>query len=142
MKRIIVLVMIAVILFGLTGCSGNAALSDDRSSNGQNQSEEGYGNLEQEEAKKNMDADKSIILLDVRTPEEYAEVHIPGSILIPLDTIQKEAMNKLPDKDATIYVYCRSGNRSASASKILVDLGYKNIYNIGGIATWPYETKK
>ncbi|MDF2533352.1 MAG: hypothetical protein K0Q65_2933, partial [Clostridia bacterium] len=43
---------------------------------------------------------------------------------------------------AIIYVYCRSGNRSASASKILADLGYKNIYNIGGIATWPYETEK
>ncbi|HYE12639.1 MAG TPA: rhodanese-like domain-containing protein [Patescibacteria group bacterium] len=142
MKRIFAFVIIAVMLFSLVSCSEKASVSPDQLNNNQNLSKGGYTNLKQEEAKINLDADKSIILLDVRTPEEYADVHIPGSILIPLDTLQNAAEKKLTDKDATIYVYCRSGNRSASASKILADLGYKNIYNIGGIATWPYETEK
>jgi rhodanese-related sulfurtransferase len=142
MKRIFAFVIIAVMIFSLVSCSEKASVSSDQLNNNQNLSEGGYTNLKQEEAKINLDADKSIILLDVRTPEEYADVHIPGSILIPLDTLQNAAEKKLTDKDATIYVYCRSGNRSASASKILADLGYKNIYNIGGIATWPYETEK
>ena len=142
MKRIFAFVIIAVMLFSLVSCSEKASVSSDKLNNNQNLSEGGYTNLKQEEAKINLDADKSIILLDVRTPEEYADVHIPGSILIPLDTLQNAAEKKLTNKDATIYVYCRSGNRSASASKILADLGYKNIYNIGGIATWPYETEK
>jgi rhodanese-related sulfurtransferase len=98
--------------------------------------------MRQDEAKKNMNEDNSIILVDVRTPKEYAEVHIPGSILIPLDTISKDVEKKLANKNATIYVYCRSGGRSASALKILTALGYTKVYNIGGIATWPYETEK
>jgi rhodanese-related sulfurtransferase len=142
MKRIFAFVIITVLLFSLSGCSEKASVSSDQPNNDQNLSQGGYTNLKQEEAKKNLAADKSIVLLDVRTPEEYAVGHIPGSILIPLDTLENEAEKKLTDKDATIYIYCRSGNRSASASEILADLGYKNIYNIGGIATWPYETEK
>jgi rhodanese-related sulfurtransferase len=98
--------------------------------------------MKQDEAKRNLEEDSSIILIDVRTPQEYAELHIPGSVLIPLDSIKGEAENKLVNKEDTIYVYCRSGNRSASAAKILVELGYAKVYNIGGITTWPYETEK
>jgi phage shock protein E len=102
----------------------------------------GYYEMNQNEANRNMKEDKSIVLVDVRTPQEYAELHIPGSILIPLDTVRKEAEKKLMDKKAIIYLYCRSGNRSASAAKTLVELGYSKVYNIGGISSWPFETEK
>jgi phage shock protein E len=102
----------------------------------------GYYEMNQNEANRNMKEDKSIVLVDVRTPQEYAELHIPGSILIPLDTLKTEAEKKLMDKKAIIYLYCRSGNRSASAAKTLVELGYSKVYNIGGISSWPFETEK
>jgi rhodanese-related sulfurtransferase len=98
--------------------------------------------MRQDEAKKNLDRDKSILLVDVRTAEEYSEIHIPGSMLLTLQSINKEAVNKIPDKSRTIYVYCQSGSRSATAVKIFGLLGYTNVYNIGGLSTWPYETEK
>lgn len=94
-----------------------------------------------EEAKKRLDSGESIVLLDVRTEEEYLEKHIPGSLLIPLSELEKDIESKLPDKNATLFVYCRSGNRSATASKILVELGYTNVYDLGGIMDWPYDTE-
>ena len=74
------------------------------------------------------------VILDVRTKEEYAEGYIEGAINVPLNEI--ESTNKLKDKDQIIFVYCRSGNRSKQASEILANLGYTNIYEIGGINTW------
>ena len=100
-----------------------------------------YKNISPKDAKARLEAEKGIILLDVRTPEEYAEKHIPDSLLIPIDTIEKEAPAKLADKNAIIFVYCRSGRRSVTASEALVKMGYTNIYNLGGIIDWPYETK-
>jgi rhodanese-related sulfurtransferase len=94
-----------------------------------------------DEAKRRLDSGESIILLDVRTEEEYIQKHIPNSILIPLNDLENDVEAQLPDKDATLFVYCRSGNRSTSASKILVKLGYKNVYDLGGIIDWPYETE-
>ncbi len=94
-----------------------------------------------DEAKKRLDSDESIILLDVRTEEEYREKHIPGSLLLPLSDLEDKAESEIPDKDATLFVYCRSGNRSATASKILVNLGYTKVYDLGGIIDWPYDTE-
>jgi len=62
-------------------------------------------------------------------------------MLIPVDVIETEAPVKLTDKNAEIFVYCRSGNRSVTASQALVELGYTNVYNLGGINDWPYETE-
>lgn len=59
---------------------------------------------------------------------------------IPVDVLASEADRELPDKNAKIIVYCKGGNRSAQAIKILSKLGYTNIYNLGGIVSWPYET--
>lgn len=92
------------------------------------------------EAKKRLDLEKGIILLDVRTQEEYLENHIPKSTLIPLVVLAKEASQKLPDQQATIFVYCRSGNRSKAAVRLLVKQGYTNVFNLGGINRWPYKT--
>src|SRR5665647_3475312 len=85
-----------------------------------------------EDAKKRLDNEKGIILLDVRTRDEYLEKHIPKCTLIPLNILRNEASRELPNKDAEIFVYCRSGSRSAMAIKILTKLGYTHIYNLVG----------
>jgi len=61
-------------------------------------------------------------------------------VLLPLDDIPQQAESVLPDKDATIIIYCRSGRRSAIAAEELLNMGYKNVYDLGGILDWPYET--
>jgi len=92
------------------------------------------------DAKKRLDSEKGIILLDVRTQEEYLENHIPKSTLIPLGVFATEASKKLKDKDATIFVYCRSGSRSRAAVKMLLKQEYTNVFDLGGIVRWPYKT--
>jgi len=87
-----------------------------------------------------LDTEKGIILLDVRTRDEYLEKHIPKSTLIPVDVLANKASRKLPNKNAEIMVYCKSGSRSSMAVKTLSKLGYMNIYILGGIVRWPYET--
>ena len=95
----------------------------------------------QEEAKEMMDT-QDVIILDVREQDEYDSGHIPGAVLLPVGTIDEEtAAEVIPEKDSTVLVYCRSGNRSKTASSALSELGYTNIYEFGGINTWPYETE-
>jgi rhodanese-related sulfurtransferase len=98
-----------------------------------------YTKISAEEAKKMMDEKEDIIILDVRTEEEYQEGHIDGAILIPDNEITETAESILTDKSATILVYCRSGRRSANASKELSELEYTNIYDFGGINNWKYD---
>ena len=100
-----------------------------------------YMNINAEEAKKIMDTESGYVILDVRTQEEYDEAHIPGAIVIPNTEIEARAESELPDKDQMILVYCRSGRRSKLAADILVELGYTNIYEFGGIIDWPYEVE-
>lgn len=99
-----------------------------------------YMNITAEEAKKIMGTESEYVILDVRTEEEFAQGHIPGAMLIPDYAIREEAEKALPDKDALILVYCRSGRRSKNAAQILLELGYTNIREFGGIIDWPYET--
>ena len=94
------------------------------------------------ESAKIMMEDSSVIILDVRTPEEYKEGHIEGSILIPDYEILETAEKILTDKNQTILVYCRSGNRSRKAANNLLYLGYQNVYDFGGIIDWPFEIVK
>lgn len=75
------------------------------------------------------------VLLDVRTPEEYQERSIKGSVNIPLDALQNIG-NTVPDKSTPLYVHCRSGGRSASATAILKSNGYTNVHDIGGILSY------
>lgn len=95
-----------------------------------------YHKISAEEAKAKMSED--VIILDVRTQEEYAAGHIENAILIPNESILGEPA-ELPNKDAVILVYCRSGNRSKQASDKLVNLGYTQVYDFGGLLDWPYE---
>ena len=100
-----------------------------------------YQKISPDAAKRFMDDGDPYILLDVRTDSEYYEKHIKGAILIPGDEIADRAESELPDKNALILVYCRSGVRSANAVNVLVGMGYANVYDIGGIIDWPYETE-
>ena len=100
-----------------------------------------YRQINMDEAITMMEEESSYIILDVRTPEEFADKHIPGAINIPNETISTEEIPELPDKDQLILVYCRSGNRSKQASEKLVALGYTNIVEFGGIIDWPGETE-
>ena len=89
-----------------------------------------------------MDNDENIVILDVRTLEEYDEKHIPGAVVIPNETIKKETLKELPDLEQEILVYCRSGNRSRQAAEKLIEAGYTNVYDFGGINEWTYETEQ
>ena len=75
------------------------------------------------------------VLLDVRTPQEYREGHIPGSQNVPLQQLDK-VEEVTENKDTVLYVYCRSGARSRQAVSLLQPMGYTNVRNIGGIAAY------
>lgn len=100
-----------------------------------------YMNITAQEAKQIMDSEEGYIILDTRTQEEYDEGHIPGAIVIPHDEITDRVEKELTDKDQLLLVYCRSGRRSKLAAEALVELGYTNIKEFGGIIDWPYETE-
>lgn len=127
MKRILPLIFSVLLL--LSGCSGNESAGHS------------YEQISQQEAKTMMDT-QDVIILDVREQEEYDSGHIPGAVLLPVGTISEEtAAAVIPEKDSVVLVYCRSGNRSKTASAALAELGYTGVYEFGGINTWPYETE-
>jgi rhodanese-related sulfurtransferase len=99
-----------------------------------------YLKISAEEAKAMLDANGDAVLLDVSTEEEFAERHIPGAILLPDYEIATTAAEMLPNKNALILVYCRTGRRSANAANALIEMGYTNVYDFGGINDWPFET--
>lgn len=103
---------------------------------------EGYRQITGDEAQKMMQTEKDYIILDVRTPEEYAEGHIPGAICISHDSIPTDTIPELPDKAQLIMIYCRSGRRSKLAAEQLVSQGYTNIVEFGGVNTWTGELTK
>ena len=103
--------------------------------------ENSYQQITQEAAKEMMDT-QEVVLLDVREQHEYDSGHIPGAVLLPVGTITEDtAAAVINDLDTVVLVYCRSGNRSKTASQALVDLGYTNVYEFGGINDWPYEVE-
>ena len=101
-----------------------------------------YTQITQQEARKMMMIDDGHVIVDVRREDEYSEGHIPGAILIPNETIGTEMPEQLPDLNQIILIYCRSGNRSKQASQKLADIGYTNVYEFGGIKTWPYGIER
>ena len=124
MKRVVPFLFALIML--LAGCSG-----------GENSGS--FQQISQEEAKEMMDT-QEVIVVDVREQDEYDSGHIPGAVLLPVGTINEETASAvIPEKDSAVLVYCRSGNRSKTASAALAELGYTNLYEFGGINTWPYE---
>lgn len=120
MKKLFATMMFVLLI---TGCSGGS-----------------YTDVSVDEAKALID-NGEVQVLDVRTPDEFAAGHIPGAKLVPLQVI--ESMLSELDKEQKYLVVCRSGNRSAQASGILVENGFKNIVNMtGGISEWKFEIEK
>lgn len=132
MKKLARLFMVMVLALTMTlmlsGCGGEEETP-------------GYVQISTDEAVTMMAEEENYVILDVRTPEEFAEKHITGAINIPNEEIGIEPIDQLPDLDQLILVYCRSGNRSKQASEKLVKLGYTNVYEFGGINDWTGETE-
>lgn len=138
-RNIAIVTISTILLFG--GCS-SPKMQEENSVSQKATNETIREKITAQEAKDMMDSDKEIVIIDVRELEEYQEGHIRDSILLPLGTIESNAEKVLQDKEVPILVYCRSGNRSAKASKILNELGYKYVYDFGGISEWKYGIEK
>lgn len=100
-----------------------------------------YKQICMDEAKEIFKTKGDYIIVDVRRPDEFAEGHIPSAINIVNEEITTAPV-ELKDKDQVIYVYCRSGRRSKEASEKLVNLGYTNIIEFGGIIDWTGDIEK
>ena len=127
MKKILILLSILSTALLLASCKA---------------SKKNYEQITPQVAKQLIESEKDLIILDVRTLEEYNNGHIKNAILIPDYEIKDTAEKVLKDKNQLILVYCRSGRRSKNAAKDLVELGYTNVKEFGGIINWPYEIVK
>ena len=96
----------------------------------------GYRHIGMDEAAKMMKANKGVVIVDVRTQEEYDKKHVLGAICVPIEDIRAGKLDKLPDKNKTLLLYCWTGRRSADAAAILAKQGYKNVYEFGGLVDW------
>ena len=142
-RKIMLLTMIGIFsVFGFS-CSktGNEKQDLVMSKEAKTGKKAEYKKITSDEAKKMMETQK-VIVVDVRTLEEYNEGHIPNAISVPLETIENEAEAKLKNKDALILVYCRSGRRSREAALKLIEKGYTNVIDFGGIQDWNGEIVK
>ncbi len=135
-KCLIVIAVCAMVI--LSGCESKDQIMDG---DGMFQTFS-YTIITQDDAKRMMEQDDGHVIVDVRRQDEYVEGHIPGAILIPNETIENDPPEELPDYEQIILVYCRSGRRSKEASQKLADMGYKNVYEFGGIIDWTGEVVK
>ena len=146
LKGTIILLTVALTLFSC-GCGKENDIKNDNITK-ENITENstvnslGYEQISGEEAKKIMDSETSYIIIDARTQEEFDEGHIENAILIPEYEISERAEKELTDKNQLILVYCRSGRRSKIAAQALVELGYTNVKEFGGIIDWKFEVVK
>lgn len=131
MKKLLLLYLACVL--SLSACGENTADAGEKT---------GYRQISQAEAAEMMQKDDGHVVLDVRRPDEFDAGHIPGAVCIPNETITDTRPEQLPDTDQIILVYCRSGRRSKEAAQKLAGMGYKNVYEFGGIITWEGETEK
>ena len=124
MKKILFFMVICLLI---TGCGSDNKMSSNS-----------INTISVDEVKSLVDSfndQDNLVIIDVRTNEEYKEGHIKNSINIPVDNIEKINYRK----DTKIVLYCRSGNRSNQAALKLKSLGYENIYDMGGINYWTYD---
>lgn len=146
LKGTIILLTVALTLFSC-GCGKENDIKNDNITK-ENITENstvnslGYEQISGEEAKRIMDSETGYIIIDARTQEEFDEGHIENAILIPEYEISERAEKELTDKNQLILVYCRSGRRSKIAAQALVELGYTNVKEFGGIIDWKYEVVK
>lgn len=123
MKKIIILI---VLLCFVTGCSSN---------NEEIARVEMITTSEVKSIIDNYDKNKDVVIIDVRTESEYKSGHLKEAVNIPVGEIGSIEY----DKDTKIIVYCRSGSRSANAAKVLSEMGYSKVLDMGGIINWEYE---
>lgn len=135
MKKLMFLTMAAFAIFSL-GCGAGSAADGGKGAVTEEKQEAKFRQVSSTEAQKMLAEETGYILLDVRTPKEYAEGHIPNAVNLPNETIQKEPPAILADKGQRIFLYCRSGRRSQDAAAKLAAMGYTNIVDFGGIVDW------
>ena len=126
---------LALLLSGCTLSKTKADTAEDMTDKAAYQkisAEEAYG----------MMASQEVVVVDVRTREEYDGGHIENAVLVPNESIGSEIPEALPDKEARLLVYCRSGRRSKDSAQKLLKLGYQSVYDFGGVIDWPYELVK
>ena len=133
--RLAAVVLLLVAAVAAAGCSSDETASP--TATGAPAEAAGYATVDVQTAHDAVSADQSAQLLDVREPEEWAETGVPdGAVLIPLAEVQSRAPSEL-DAGSPVYVICRSGNRSRTASETLVQLGFGQVYNVdGGVTAW------
>ena len=137
MRQILLFAALAASLALLSGC----ALSKAKEDKADMTDKAAYQKISAEEAYEMM-ASQEVVVVDVRTREEYDGGHIENAVLVPNESIGSEMPEALPDKEATLLVYCRSGRRSKDAAQKLLALGYQSVYDFGGVIDWPYELVK
>lgn len=125
MKKKYWICLFAALAFPLAGCAGD-----------REETEAAYRQISQEEAKEMMGRADGHIILDVRRQDEFVAGHIPGAICVPNESIVDLPPGELPDTEQIILVYCRSGRRSKEAAAKLAAMGYRNVYEFGGIIDW------
>ena len=150
-KNLLLIIMVLLLTMGIMGCSNNqdddVDLTETEAVTADTDTTETsttamVNTIDAEKAMEMMASGDPYTLVDVRTQAEFDDGHIEGALLLPNDQLETLAEEQLPDKDAVILVYCRSGNRSAAASELLIELGYTNVYDFGGIMDWPGEIVK
>ena len=137
MRQILLFAALAASLAPLSGCT----LSKTKKDTEDMTDKAAYQKISAEEAYEMM-ASQEVVVVDVRTQEEYDGGHIENAVLVPNESIVSEMPEALPDKEATLLVYCRSGRRSKDAAEKLLALGYQSVYDFGGVIDWPYELVK
>ena len=137
MRQILLFAALAASLALLSGCTLSKTKKDTEDMTGKAT----YHKISAEEAYEMM-ASQEVVVVDVRTREEYDSGHIENAVLVPNESIGSEMPEALPDKEATLLIYCRSGRRSKQAAEKLLELGYQNVYDFGGVIDWPYELVK
>ena len=140
-KKIISILLLTFLFTSCTGEQNSSSTAQNTNSN-TDSTVKAYRQITMNEAASMMKSEKDYIILDVRRPDEFSAGHIPNAINVPNEIIGTSEISELPDKDQLILVYCRSGRRSKEASQKLVDLGYTNIVEFGGILDWSGETVK
>ena len=143
LKGLILMLAITLTFFGFCACGDKNSAEGTMENSAENTTVTiTYEQISQDEAKRIMDTEEGFVIIDARTEEEFSEGHIEGAILIPEYEITERAEKEIPEKDTLILVYCRSGRRSKIASDALVQLGYTNVKEFGGIIDWQYEIVK
>jgi len=132
-----------VLFFLLAACSrSNASCNEVSRADVSENPRPVWQTITSTEAYRMMEELDNYTLLDVRTTAEYNEMRIKGAVLIPDYEVRERIVSELPDKNTIVLVYCRSGRRSAQSAAVLAELGYTNVYDFGGILSWPFETVK